>query len=29
MKKEPKVGEIWKNVDGELCIIVNIRKNLA
>ena len=27
MKKEPKIGEVWKNVDGELCIIVNIRKN--
>ena len=27
MKKEPKVGEVWKNVSGELCIIVDIRKN--
>ena len=27
MKKEPKVGEVWKNRNGELCIIVNIRKN--
>lgn len=27
MKKEPKVGEVWKNVNGELCIIVDIRKN--
>lgn len=27
MKKEPKVGEVWKNVNDELCIIVNVRKN--
>lgn len=27
MKKEPKVGEVWKNRNGELCIIVDIRKN--
>lgn len=27
MKKEPKVGEVWNNVNGDLCIIVDIRKN--